>query len=311
MCLTFFNFSSDRAKTPTLIIFNRDESLMRESTDVEFWLEDNNILAGRDVLGGTWLGINLSTGNLSFLTNLEDDLYPMKTNILAKSRGKLISNFLSTAFFDHYPSTEDYVDAVIKESSQYNPFNAVFGNIFDNLFYFCDIIAKKKTLLKNNVFNGFSNNYFLKHTWPKVEKGLILLKSAVMTDENIFDCMRNDSIEDDVNPEDERPIFINPYFNQKKFKPVATVSTIILKVFYDRVEVLERKFESNLEKIKDFIFKRNGRKKLKGIFKLLIFLRREKKIETKMRDVRINAPLEPRIKNDETDCELFGWNTYL
>lgn len=51
-----------------------------------------NIYAGRDkVSGGTWLGINISTGIMVILTN-----YDLEEHRIGKSRGKLVHSFLKT-----------------------------------------------------------------------------------------------------------------------------------------------------------------------------------------------------------------------
>lgn len=53
-------------------MFNREEKILRETLLLDHFTDDPNIIGGRDKKeGGTWLGLNVKTGNIAFLTNYE------------------------------------------------------------------------------------------------------------------------------------------------------------------------------------------------------------------------------------------------
>lgn len=283
MCITFFNFSSDRSQKPSVIIFNRDESSFRISESAEFWDEDSNILGGRDVLKGTWLGINIKTGNLAFLTNFSDAEYPIINNFNAVSRGKLIQNFLSTDFPSSFFSVETYIDFVLKNSKAFNPFNAVFGNVFSNDYFFCDIFGQAKISMEKNQMVGFSNNYYSMHTWPKVTRGIELLKNVNPRDfEAICHIMKDTCV--DKTPEREISIFIRPYFVKEMYKLISTISTTVLVIDDKGVTFSERTYKIDYLSVKEFILKHNKNIKLGGLLKFHLFLAREKTFPIKTFD---------------------------
>ena len=67
MCLGFFVYNP----TPNykfMLLFNRDEAATRERT--KLIVTDKGVLCGLDIESkGTWLGINIKSGNFRFLTN--------------------------------------------------------------------------------------------------------------------------------------------------------------------------------------------------------------------------------------------------
>ena len=97
MCLTFFcSRPSNNKKIKFIIGFNREEQSLRETRKFGQFEEDPNVYGGRDIKsGGTWLGLNIKTGLLVFLTNYD---LPDKAVRMGLSRGKLVYRFLSTSF---------------------------------------------------------------------------------------------------------------------------------------------------------------------------------------------------------------------
>jgi uncharacterized protein with NRDE domain len=54
---------------PFVLIGNRDEYFERETSQAQFWEDNPNLLAGKDLRrGGTWLGIT-KEGKFAALTN--------------------------------------------------------------------------------------------------------------------------------------------------------------------------------------------------------------------------------------------------
>lgn len=114
MCLTFFcSRPSNNSKVKFIIGFNREEQSLRETVKFGQYEEDANIYGGRDVKsGGTWLGLNIKTGLLVFLTNYD---LPNKAVRMGLSRGKLVYRFLSTSFVPEGFEAEK-VDELVREA---------------------------------------------------------------------------------------------------------------------------------------------------------------------------------------------------
>lgn len=90
MCLILFRFRP-QSDEPLLVAANRDEFHARATAQADFWQDEPQILAGRDlVAGGTWLGCSRQ-GRFAALTNFTQD--PAAT--FAKSRGALVYDFLA------------------------------------------------------------------------------------------------------------------------------------------------------------------------------------------------------------------------
>lgn len=59
MCVTFFYLPKPNDPINFFIIFNWDENIFRDTLQIHKWIEDKNIIAGKDVLSqGTWKGFN-------------------------------------------------------------------------------------------------------------------------------------------------------------------------------------------------------------------------------------------------------------
>lgn len=92
MCTCFFHIPQKNSKIPFFICFNRDENPLRKTEPLSYWEDDKNVIGGRDgMFKGTWFSVNILTGNVAFLTNLDDcniKIKDYKTGM--KSRGKVI-----------------------------------------------------------------------------------------------------------------------------------------------------------------------------------------------------------------------------
>jgi uncharacterized protein with NRDE domain len=89
MCLILCAYNV-HPRYPLIIAANRDEFYERPSAPVSYWEEDQNILAGKDLLGGgTWLGITKG-GRFAALTNIRD---PLVRREGGPSRGVLVRIF--------------------------------------------------------------------------------------------------------------------------------------------------------------------------------------------------------------------------
>lgn len=143
---------------PFIFAANRDEFYDRPSQTADFWEENPDILAGRDLRGGgTWLGMTRQ-GRFAALTNFRD---PSSLMTNAPSRGELVRRFL-----DGKDRPEDYWAHLEENGRRYNGFNLLFGRP-DALF--CYSNRHGGGLIEPGV-HGLSNAT-LDVPWPKVERG--------------------------------------------------------------------------------------------------------------------------------------------
>ena len=112
MCLLLFAYQS-HYRYPLIIAANRDEFHSRSALPAAFW--DDNLLAGKDLVGGgTWLGITRD-GKLAALTNYRN---PGAEKPNAPSRGKLVVDFLQ-----NQEKAGRFLASLKNEGGQYNGFN--------------------------------------------------------------------------------------------------------------------------------------------------------------------------------------------
>lgn len=150
-----------------ILAANRDEFYDRPTLPMAFWQDHPDILAGRDLTGGgTWLGMARS-GRFSALTNYREPGGPRPG---APSRGGLVSGFLS----GKSPSPA-YLEAVSRAGQTYSGFNLIVADAA-GLFYYSNRGAGIQPLAAG--WYGLSN-HLLNTPWPKVEKGIALMKAAV------------------------------------------------------------------------------------------------------------------------------------
>jgi uncharacterized protein with NRDE domain len=157
MCLVVFAHNS-HPNYKFIFAANRDEFYDRPTEQADFWKEQPDLLAGKDLkAGGTWMGITKS-GKFAAITNYRD-LSNIKED--APTRGLVVTDYLLGNL-----SSEDYYDSVKSDLLDYNGFNLIFGDI-NNLFYFSTHTDGLRKLEAG--VHGLSNAV-LDTPWPKVEK---------------------------------------------------------------------------------------------------------------------------------------------
>lgn len=205
MCITFFYLDPNpTGKLPFKLIlaFNRDELASRPTDELAFWKDDPNILAGRDVVAfGTWLGVNIKTGNIAILTNIKRPLWKrvFVRNQGIFSRGRLTSSFLKSDFFKKRTlSSKDIIDPIDEMIEQYmkeihenkdafDPFNLILGNLKTMTFrYMNNQHEGNMPLLLPSGIHGMSNSR-IEEEWPKVILGKRLMSKILddMLDSNV------------------------------------------------------------------------------------------------------------------------------
>ncbi len=240
MCLIVFAYNVHPSYR-LILAANRDEFYERPSSPADFWENQPQVLAGRDLKeGGTWLGIT-KKGKFAAITNYRDPS-AFKSNAL--SRGKLVSRFISGK-----QNPSHYLEEISPQVDKYNGFNLILGEDRD-IFVFSNRGEKQK--LKPGIY-GLSN-HLLNTPWPKVSRGKKMLKAAMdkkgkELEEALFALLSDRHIPPDnklpatgIGLEWERvlsSIFItSPVYGTRS-------STILLIGKNNRVKFVEKVFDGN------------------------------------------------------------------
>ena len=192
MCLIAFAYNVHPSYR-LILAANRDEFYERPSSSADFWKDNPDVLAGRDLKnGGTWLGITRD-GKFAAVTNYRD---PSTLKSGAPSRGKIVSDYL---IGNH--NVENYLNIVSSKVFQYNSFNLLLGD--DNgLFVFSSRGEQQK--LKPGIY-GLSN-HLLNTPWPKVVRSRRMLKAALEKKGDDLEAKLFDLLADRrVPPDDKLP----------------------------------------------------------------------------------------------------------
>ena len=157
MCLIAFDWQPE-TETPLILVANRDEYFHRGTAAMSSWLDQPEIVAGRDLEAlGTWLGVNAGSGRFAALTNIRAPAYRRGCE---KSRGQLVSGFLQSAL----PASR-YLDEICRERPSYSGFNLL---VFDGeeLYH---LNSEKQPRPVEPGLHGLSNACLDTPGWPKVE----------------------------------------------------------------------------------------------------------------------------------------------
>ena len=157
MCLLSFRWL-DHPTYALILAGNRDEAYQRPTEPAQFWDEDPNLLAGRDLkAGGTWMGIT-RTGRWAVITNVRD-LSRQRPN--APSRGQLVTDYLQST-----ESPRAFGDSLAEQTSRYNGFNLLVGTPTE-----CVYISTERPGAEpvSSGIHGLSNAE-LDTSWPKTDR---------------------------------------------------------------------------------------------------------------------------------------------
>lgn len=166
MCLILFAYDA-HPKYQLVVLANRDEFYERPTRQADWWEENPEILAGKDLqAGGTWMGVN-QKGHFAALTNYRE---PQNIDKNAPSRGALVTDFLSGK-----KGAGAFMDTIFEEKVPYNGFNLLTkdGN---ELYHFSNRSGKPQKVAAG--IHGLSNA-LLNTSWPKVDKGKEKLESLL------------------------------------------------------------------------------------------------------------------------------------
>ncbi len=223
-----------------MIAANRDEFYARKTKHAHFWDDDENILAGKDLVGGgSWMGV-AKTGRLSMLTNFRDP-HNIKDN--APSRGELVLDFLKGR-----GNGASYLQGISQNGKEYNGFNLIAGT-FDDLHYYGNY-QEGVTRIEPGI-HGLSNA-LLNTEWPKTIKGKNklgeIVKKVDLEPYQLFEALYDDiKAPDNELPNTgisrEKESVLSPMFI-KSPDYGSRCSTVILVDNEDNVQFLERTYDT-------------------------------------------------------------------
>ncbi len=206
MCLLIIAYKV-HPKYKVILAANRDEYYSRPSDHLNFWKDNPNILAGRDLkCHGTWLGVTRK-GRFSAVTNYRD---PNAIKEGRPSRGLLVKEYLET---DIPPA--EYLREVKRRSSEYNPFNLIVGDI-EELWYYSNRSDIKR--LESGIY-GLSN-HLLDTPWPKTKRAKVGIKHIIdqydIDVEAVFTLLNDKSLP----PDNELPDTGVGYQKERMLSPI-------------------------------------------------------------------------------------------
>lgn len=170
MCLILFAWQA-HPRYRLVLAANRDEFHERPTLAADFWPQQPDLLAGRDLqAGGTWLGITRS-GRFAAVTNYREPLVPERP--FECSRGALVTDFLTSrrAPFPH-------ATAVLSAGSSYGGFNLMLGTE-DRLVY---VSNRHEQVVEPAPGSHGLSNHLLDTDWPKVVSGRARLDGLLRHD---------------------------------------------------------------------------------------------------------------------------------
>lgn len=169
MCLIVLAYRA-HPRYPLVVVSNRDEFYDRPARPADFWPDQPDILAGRDLLaGGTWFGVNRA-GHWAAVTNFREG----RLSTPPRSRGELPTGFLRGG-----KPPAAYARRVLDEGDEFSGFSLLAGTA-DELVY-CSNLKDEVRRLTPGVYT--LSNDFLDTPWPKAEHARDRLTRALDSSE--------------------------------------------------------------------------------------------------------------------------------
>lgn len=169
MCLILFAWQAHPAY-PLIVAANRDEHHDRPAAAAAFWEDHPQICGGRDLQqGGSWMAVTRD-GRFAAVTNFRQGV---PGPAAPRSRGHLVSGFLLSGL-----SPENYLDSLLPQSDEYNPFNLLVG---DRHSLWCYSNQQAAPLKVPPGVHGLSN-HLLNTPWPKVTRSKAALEASLALD---------------------------------------------------------------------------------------------------------------------------------
>ena len=154
------------ARTPLLVLANRDEFYDRPTAAAAPWDECHDLIAGRDLAsGGSWFGARGS--RWASVTNFREG---MKHSHSHRSRGWLVRDYLLSQ-----EPPRDFLMRIAGQTTEYAGFNLLLGDSRE-LWYSSNRGPAAQRL--NPGLYGLSN-HLLDTPWPKVVRGKEAMQALI------------------------------------------------------------------------------------------------------------------------------------
>jgi uncharacterized protein with NRDE domain len=241
MCLILFAWQA-HPRYPLVLAANRDEFHQRPTAKADFWAQEPDLLAGRDLqAGGTWLGVTRA-GRFAAVTNYREPLAP--EDPLERSRGELVTDYLIGG-----QAPLRHAQALLASASLYRGFNLLLGAP-GSLAYVSNRSAHAADVTAG--CHGLSN-HLLDTEWPKVRVGRARLERLLQEDsvasEALLDLLADRALAPGDMPQDAGDGAIRRHLMTHNFivSPVygTRSSTVVLLDSSGGVEFVERRFAAD------------------------------------------------------------------
>jgi uncharacterized protein with NRDE domain len=249
MCVIFLAINQ-HSKYKLVLAANRDEFYERPTAQADFWVENENVLAGIDLVhGGTWLGVTKS-GRFAAVTNFRDP-NQLKGKL---SRGNLVKDFLLGE-----DSPNAYLQQIQADKDNYTGFNLLVGKLQNDVIVSYYANTSDEIIDLKSGFYGLSN-HLLDTDWHKVRSGKLKLQDSLneVSTDKLFEILA-DKTQADV--EDlpntgvgiERERILSPVFIET---PVygTRCSSLILVDNADNITFIERNYIGNPQQFSENTF---------------------------------------------------------
>ena len=173
-----------------ILAANRDEFYARPTRPAQFWYENRDWLAGKDLVkGGTWLGIN-RRGDWAALTNYRD-LKELEHHE-GRSRGRLVNDYLESS-----ASPLDFLSGLNTEDDQYRGYNLLVGS--DNAVGYLSNRGVPLKILPPGYYA--LSNHLLDTPWPKVQSSkaefVKNMETGLLNEAALFDILADTTLAPD------------------------------------------------------------------------------------------------------------------
>jgi len=221
---------------------NREEFHQRPTAAADFWPDQPDLLAGRDLqAGGTWMGIT-RTGRIAAITNYREPLTPQSK--IQHSRGHLVRDYLATDI-----SAMEQAERLQGQGAMYSGYNLLLGDPND-LVYISN--RNENPLVVSPGTHGLSN-HLLDTDWPKVHSGRAhldsLLEDGPLESKALFDLLTDRTLTKGEMPKNiadsDLPEQLMRHYFIASPDYGTRCSTVLLLDREGHVEFLERQFGPN------------------------------------------------------------------
>jgi uncharacterized protein with NRDE domain len=221
---------------------NRDEFHARPASALGWWLEQPQVLGGRDQqAGGAWLGAS-RTGRIGVVTNFRDpDATPRSA---APSRGELVPGYLTAS-----DPPAGFLAALAGRAAEYAGFNLLLADSA-GLHYYSNSTTEPPRELTGGVYA--LSNHRLDTPWPKVERTRAAFRTLIedgaeLVPNALFALLADRRPSEDFTPTDDRlPAGLEqaisaPFVLHERYG--TRCSSVVLVEHGGRTIVAERRFD--------------------------------------------------------------------